>query len=526
MAKFTVTYDFTEKTRNIIIKVENTRGDAMSIPFVKKKTIPIAEMESYMRRWEQRANGFVKVIEIGKYPKWPIYAAVFSNPEIPDDEKYNALILASHSGVELSGCTTVLSVGNFLATLNERAMNILSKNKIILVPCPLPDVYEKAAIQDGEQYDNPQAINVAYRNHACCDDATCMFDEEKDALNNINPVARPYSTALAKLMDELIPEMSIDVHGVWFEDAIMSEYHGQLSASNVNYTNSRRFVDEMQRAAEDEGYAITNEDDYEKIKAFDGGGFSSTDEYGYRFWHFGKHLMIHSYGYLKYHTQHICMESCFERGSMARILRALEIGVREGYPVDSMDCCDYACQIRTIGKTPELRRQSRKELWPQIKYFGRGLMYPVTGGISGVVLTNGMATFSEMFPNRFSRSMPELCDLLEAKGYDMSEMREVLENEKRVFIRSVGSPHNKNKDEKAVTKYGATIRLGIQYSDAVPNGVWLNGKRLNENEDYKIICVRNWTYVDVYLKGQIPDIAFAFCKYDYTPHPMGIVEFD
>ncbi len=497
----------------------------MPTPFVKKKTIPMCQMENYLRRWEAKAPGFVKVIEIGKYPKWPIFAAVFSDPDVADDEKYNALILASHSGAELSGCTTVLSVGNFLATLNERSRKILSKNKVILVPCPLPDVYERAAVEDGEQYDTPEAINIAYRNHANCDDATCMFDEEKDALDNINPVARPYSMALAKLEDELIPEMSIDVHGLWFEDAIMSEYSGQLSASNVNYTNSRRFVDEMQRAAEAEGYAITNEDDYEKIKAFDGGGFSATDKYRARFLHFGKNLMIHSYGYLKYHTQHICMESCFERGSMARILRALEIGAEEGYPVDCMDSCDYACQFRTIGKTPELRRLSRKELWPQIEYFGRALLYPVTGGISGAVMVNGEKAFCEAIPNRFSTSIPDFCDILERKGYDMAEVRDVLEREKRAFIRSVGGPQNRNPEEKMKTEYGATIRLGIQYSDAKPTGVWLNGKRLTENEDYNIIRVRNWTYVDVFIKGQIPDIAFALCKYDYTPRPMGIVEF-
>lgn len=500
--------------------------------YTKKKSVAPQEMEVYLRRWEQKAHGFVKVYAVGENPMaGPIWCAEFSDPNIPNEDKYNAMVVASHSGAEISGCNAVLSVGNFLATFNETSKKILSKNRVFLVPCPVPDNFGRMLIDDGEQYITAKDINRAYANFANNDDASIILDENGEVLDKMQEVysgRSPWISTFCKMVDELHPEITIDVHGVWFEEAIMPEYFGQLSASSTNYTTSRAFVDDLQRVTEAAGYAIVNEDDIQCVKAMT--AISHSPKWRNCYWHANNNLMVHNYSYLKYHTMNICMESAFSGSSMTTIIRALEKGAEEGYPVDTMDFSGYDSFFRSIGETVQERRESRAELWWQSIYFGKGIIYPQFSGIAGTLLNNGLrAHRDEVFNTEggLDCSIDKLCDLLDSKGYDTAEMRKSFDNEMNCWIRSTGSPHSRDYDPegKAVTKHGITIRLSVPYKDAKIKEVWFNGMRMTEADGYKIVRERNWTYVDILIKGQIPDQSFAMCKYDYTPHPSGIIEF-
>ena len=121
-----------------------------------RKSVPIAELESYMRAWEKRAPTMAKVYSIGMSGGYPIMCAEFTDPTVPACEKEVALIVAQHCGMEITGMTTILSVGNYLSACPEEVQNILRTQIILLVPCPNCYSYEKQS--SAYQFKMPQVL--------------------------------------------------------------------------------------------------------------------------------------------------------------------------------------------------------------------------------------------------------------------------------------------------------------------------------------------------------------------------------
>lgn len=481
--------------------------------FSIRKSIPLPELEPYLRKWETRAPGWVKVYSLGDCAGWPILCAEFTDPSVPAEEKSVAIITAQHSGMEISGMTTVLSVGNYLSARDEKARAILATQTVLLVPCPNCEVYLHA--EEGNQYRNKDYPDL-YLNKWRIDDYPSTFLDDEF---HVDPEKTPAGSAIRNLVDKWKPELIVDVHGVWFEEAHMMEIQGAMSFSHMNRTFDRRFTDSMQEAAEAEGFAIVNEDQMETLFPMD--PICNKPEYSRRFRSGMPKMLIGSYSYLMYHTLSLNMEVAWERSGFVRVLRALELGTAQGYPVDTMIAQLNLCDVRVGGRNAAERRESREELWQQNERFGIHMVYPATPGIVGFALVNDCALQNRLFGTVQDQLMDDFLDNMEQEGYSMSEVRTALDGKMDVWFRAGA----KATAEKATVKCGLTLRLGIPYADATPTGIWLNGRRLNESE-YSLVRRKNWTYADLLIpRGDLPDILFAVALYDYTPKPTGILEF-
>ena len=481
--------------------------------FTLRKSVPMAELEEYMRRWETRAPGWVKVYSLGDYAGWPMLCAEITDPSVPAEEKTVAMVLAQHSGMEITGMTTVLSVGNYLSARDEKAREILATQIVLLVPCPNCEVYLHA--EEGNQYQNQNYPDL-YLNRWRIDDYPGTFVDDEF---HMDEEKTPAGCAIRRLVDRWKPELIVDVHGVWFEEARMIEIQGAMSFSHLNRTFDRSFTDSMQEAAEAEGFAILNEDQMETLFPMD--PICEKPEYANRFRSGMPKMLIGSYSYLMYHTLSLNMEVAWEKSGFLRVLRALEIGTKQGYPVDTMIPDQNLCCVRVGGKNAAERRESREELWQQNERFGTHMVYPCTPGIVGFVLVNDRDLQLRLFGEVQDCMMDDFLDRMEQEGYSMGEVREALDNKMNVWMRHGA----KAKENKADVHCGLNIRLGMPYADAQPNDVWLNGRKLKETE-YTLKRWKNWTYADLLVpRGELPDVLFALATYDYTPKPTGILEF-
>ncbi len=467
-----------------------------------RKSIAIEDLEPYMRAWEQRASGFVRVYAIGESGGYPILCAEFTDPSVPAEEKEIALITAQHSGMEISGMTTVLSVGNYLAALDTKAREILNRQIVLLVPCP--NCYTYATQDPAYQYINECGV----------DEYAGSFNDEME----VDAAKTPAAAALAKLVDERVPEFIFDAHGVWYDAARGIEICGGLSFSNMNRTFDRSFVDAMNGAAEAEGFAIYGEDMVQTLPPTD--PICYKEEYRRRFRGGIARMLLGNRAYIKYHTLSLNSEVAFERSGFIRILKALELG-NKGYPVETMVAPLLLNSVRVGGKNAAERRLSRAELWPQNHKFGSGVLYPETCGSAGLLLTRNKAANCKVRGTAFLCDIDEFFDNMEKIGYDMSEVRAVSAREKHqsMVLCDMGS------DDTAVVTHGLTMRLSLPYGDAAVTGVWLNGERRKETE-YSVIKALNWTHVDVFVTGDdLPEELFAFVRYDATDKETGILEF-
>lgn len=223
----------------------------MGKAFTIRASVPICELEDYMRRWERRAGEFVRVYSLGASGGWPILCAEFTDPSVPACENETALVIAQHSGMEITGMTTVLSVGNYLAALDERARKILRTQTVLLVPCP--NAYSYAAQSPSYQFKNEEGV----------DEYAGSF--QPGTLDLIDPQKTPAAAALKQLVDERRPEFLLDIHGVWYNEQIMQEFTGAMSFCALNRTFDRQFVDAMDEAAREGGYDVYSEDELQTL---------------------------------------------------------------------------------------------------------------------------------------------------------------------------------------------------------------------------------------------------------------------
>ncbi len=467
-----------------------------------RKSIAIEDLEEYVRGWEQKAKGFAKVYPIGESGGWPILCAEFTDPTVPAEEKEVALITAQHSGMEISGMTTVLSVGNYLAALDDRAREILKHQVVLLVPCP--NCYSYAKQDPAYQFVNEFGV----------DEYAGSFNDDME----VNAEKTPAAAALAKLVDERVPEFIFDAHGVWYDEARGLEICGCISFSSMNRTFDRSFVDAINRAAKEEGFAVYEEDAAQTLFPTD--PICYKGEYRKRFRGGVARMLLGNQAYIKYHTLHLNSEVAFERSGLIRILKALELG-NKGYPVQVMVAPLLCNSVRVAGKNAAERRQSRVELWPQNNRIGASVLYPETKGSAGLLITRNADAHTRVCGNAYKCDIDEFFENMEKIGYDMTEVREASKDEKHDCMVLC----DKGTKESAVITHGLTMRLSLPYADAEISGVWLNGARVKE-ADYSVTREDNWTHVDVSLpSGDLPEELFAFVRYNATEKETGIVEF-
>lgn len=471
--------------------------------FTIRDSVPIAELESYMRKWESRAEGFVKVYSIGESGGWPILCAEFTDPSVPACEKEVALITAQHSGMEITGMTTVLSVGNYLAALDEKARRILHTQIVLLVPCP--NCYSYAG----------QAPEYQFRNAAGADEYQGFG---KNTLELVDPEKTPSCKALKELVDKWQPEFLFDNHGVWYNDQTLLEFTGGLSGCGLNRTFDRRFVDKVDDAAREEGFDIFSEDEAQTI--FPVAPICFEPEYRKRFRGGADTMLLGPYAYTKYHTLALNSEVGFERSGFLRVLKALELGC-DGYPVQKVvSYYGMGEPMFAAGANAAERRASRVELWPQNHRVGCGIIHPETPGLAGMLVTLSAEAHKRVCTEPWRTYLDPFCDNMEREGFDMADMRAALDGCYDVYVEGGAGA-----DEPLSRTTAFRMGTRIPFADAQPTGVWLNGRRLAEGE-YDLERRGQATHVSVVISPDaVEEVFFLVVKYDCEPKPMGILEF-
>ena len=469
-----------------------------------RKSVPIAELESYMRAWEKRAPSIAKVYSIGMSGGYPIMCAEFTDPTVPACEKEVALIVAQHCGMEITGMTTILSVGNYLSACPEEVQNILRTQIILLVPCPNCYSYEK------------QSSAYQFKNAAGVDEYAGSF--QKTGLELIDPEKTPAAKALKELVDHWMPEFIFDVHGVSYDASILLEFTGGMSFSSLNRTFDRRFVDMIDDAARAEGFDIYSEDELQQQLYT--GKLSADPQFQKRFRGGFDAMLLGSYAYIKYHTFALNMEVGFERSGFLRIMKALELGCH-GYPVHKI-IPNYGMgePLSAAGINAEKRRESRVALWSQGHRVGYGIIHPEIPGLCGTLTTFSAEAHRRVCAPNFATDLDIFFTNMEQEGFDMSDMREKLQDRYPVSLaNTIGN------EESFSRTTDCKIGTRIPFADARPTDVWLNGRRLDEDE---YICQRSGqaTFIHVVIPAtQKGDIFFLSVKYRFTPKQQNILVF-
>lgn len=472
----------------------------MSLLF--RKSIPIEELVQYMTRWEESAPDIVHLEIIGKSGSHPILAAFFTDPAYKDEEKEIALITAQHSGMEITGMNTVLSLGNYLASGASEAREILRKQLVVLVPCSNPYSYEK------------QSGDYQFRNEFGIDEYVALGCEGVK-----EPEKAPAAVAIQALIDRLCPELLLDFHGVWFEKQTTVETLG-YSAFMMNRMHDRRFCDEVQQAAADKGYAVFSEDWMQKTIPSD--ELCLSTKYRRRFRSGAKGGVSTVYAYLHYHTLSATAEVSWEESGFIRALKALQLGCK-GYPVNTIDCPIGHHSLCVGGDTAARRRENRVRLWQNADKISTGLILPEWIGVAGLLISTSKDRMSRLFAEKSSGvSVDVLLEMLEHElSMDTTGLKAFFDEHPNQCI----ALENLQENSEAMSMSGMCLSIAVPFSDAVPKKVLLNGRTLLPQE-YTTHIVENMFYVNITLPEDYAfDLAFAIFDYDCTPPQEGILEF-
>ena len=478
-----------------------------------RKCIPVEEIGAYLKRWEDKKPGFVNVSTIGKSGEYDIHCAVFTNSQIPDDNKQIALIIAQHSGMEITGMTTALSLGNFLVTDNETAKEILDKMIVILVPCPNPYSYAK------------QDTSYQFKNEFGVDEYV-SFNYEGAKKEGKNPAA----TSIQGLIDKYVPDIMLDLHGVWYENQMVVESFG-LSAFACNKLFNDKLMNRVRLAGTKAGFASYDNNFAETLPQTDNA--CSIYEVNSKFTPQSTNgVVAPTYAYINYHTMGASYEISWEESGLIKVLEALKIGceVNEyeyypGYPSRTvLSPCGYI-SIRSYGVTAAERRKSRCELWKNREKIVFGIAHPEMPGFMSAIVSLSEEC-SKKYAQKYYRPLYDICsDMGDIPGVNM-------ENLMNTFTDDMYEPFcslDRFDHDSYIPENGMTIRFMLPYADAEVEEVMYNGHKLSvdEADGYTIVKDQNFVFADVHVpKSRLAEFAVCTVKYKCTTFKNGVIEFN
>ena len=473
-----------------------------------RKFIPAEKVAEYMLGWQAKMGELCKVYEIGRSGDYPIMVAEMTDPSVPDCEKENVILTAQHA-MELSGPTTVFSVGNYLAKGGEDVKEILRCQKVVLMPCP--NMYSYAKVDPAYQF----------RNEAGIDEYAAFTDDME-----VDKEKAPAAYALKELIDKYQPELLIDVHGMWLAGSGCMEVTGAYSFANLNYCYDRSFNDAMNAAAEKAGYAVFSEDASQNLRAMI--PLSQQEQYRDRFRLGAPKMLAGIYAYIKYHTLSINMEVGVEESGVLRIIEALKLGCNpiwhtngKGYPVQVIRAHICSDSILCGGSNAEERRISRLELWNQTRDIGHAIVAPELHGLQAFLVSLNVETALSCIGRGGRYSLNAFFEGLEKSGMDLSEVRPLYEDiEEQCWVECTW----KNDGKRVELSQGLKMRLALPFPSAQPKKVLLNGKVLDK-KDFTLFRKGSFTYIEIQTPKNPADLLFAVVEYEHEPVKYGVIEY-
>lgn len=347
------------------------------------ETLPhptVEELGLLGARWQERWPKRVRSEPLGRgADDLPLHMLTITDFSVPDDDKEIVLLVAMHTGGEISGATGLLAFAEWLSGDDPTASRIRARQVCVLVPVPNPWGYARRSSR-----------NKWKRDPAWCWAATGATHQDEN----------PEGVLIQGLIERLQPEVVVDSHGTWWKGQYMGEFVGSSGYSLVLNTFQGSIVREMSKAAAALGFPqhLAGES-HEKILTSE-----PVPGYDREFFTYLSATSINAciYAYTQCHAIPLTMESGGWAGSaVARLRRLMEIGCERwetefypGYPNRRIGTRQAWMQwLAAYGTTAAARRLSRAELWRKQSQFVTFRSYPDAdrGFFFGLTTTAEMA---------------------------------------------------------------------------------------------------------------------------------------
>lgn len=456
---------------------------------------PYEEVEELLRIWSVAYPARCRLWQAGTSRDGrAIWAMAITDQAVADEDKQHVLLSGLHSGVERSGTNAILAIMEWLLQgKDEGAQATLCRQVVLCVPVAHPDGYVRG--EHGTLYV----------------DWTTAGPRQPEAL--------PEGVAFQKLVDDFVPDVHADVHGINLGFAACT----MLENSAASYSNlalrpyHREIIEWMDRAALAAGFCSdTQESDSELVYW----GPEMGPELVSRTWRGRPRTYAALYGYWRYHTMILASEVRWALSGVARHRRLLQVGNEvwpgepvAGYPTRVVLANDYH-MIVARGQTAAERRASRVELWNRRESMALGMVDPMVEGKAFLACATTPQAAREWLREQ---SLTEFVATLES-----TVLREFLanwpgsQNRPEAWL-SVRGPEAAAPDMPPPV-HGLALRLRLFSPMAEVQELRLNGQLLDlAAPEVQLWRARGMTYVEVEIGPELAaqtECLLLTCRYD------------
>lgn len=470
-----------------------------------------SQLENRLLEWEKAYPRIMTLRKLGATAQGrPLLAAVLTDPDSPADQKEHVLITALHCGAERSAATGIFYLMDWLLKGSPGAREILRGQVIAFMPVVNPDGYVSGSLRNSHDRDSYKEWNRE---------------------GPLYPEQMPEALAAKGLMDELQAELHADYHGtgMQFRGYIMAENSGAAYSNIALKSYKHEIIRQMDQAALAEGYPSDQlEQDAERIY-----WGPELEALGPKLWSGRPLYYAATYGYEHYHTLIFANENAWERSSLLRHRRLLEIGQEiwpgeyyPGYPTRVIHKNELHF-VTAYGETAAARRRSRVELWNKQGQIVTGINNPQTEGmVLFVCSTTGRAARRWLS----DKSLPRFAQRIAEHGnIDAGPIRSALMDhpdagaqfKAHLLLMSGRADESELPPvaESEPIENGLSLRLRIPYPKARISEVRVNGRSapVSPREGYLSWVARGFTYVQVNIppeRSRKEDLFVVTCLYD------------
>jgi len=425
-------------------------------------------------------QNILKLDNLAPKAKKPLYAFTFSLES--NIKKQHVLFTAMHAGVEYSGSNTLIMLIKWLVKQSSKAKKFLLNYSITIIPIPNPYAYEKGELngqfcaeQGGDPYSFPWTLEGIS-----------------------NETLNWEAAAIKKIIDNIIPELYIDCHGVFYKNQTMIENTG-VSVHGMNRPHHTLFVDSVNKAANKLGYHCEQFEMRQKSLSV------VPNIKSRRYQTSTQAITACTYAYHNYHTLAMTMEIGFEQSGLARLKRALELGLihwngelNKGFPVNRL----YGEGLYGIHSSFGVRNE-RKTLWQEIDCFSTASIHPQYPGKDVFLIIDSIT--ANKIPNNNSQQMPYNDFALLLK--DKKLYKYINDNFKNRWLAL------SNAEKTKLPSKPILVSLKIPFKNSRLKHVKINGITTN---NYKVVEFEFYKMVFVNFKELLTKTTLIEIEYQYN----------
>ncbi|QIF03382.1 M14 family zinc carboxypeptidase [Roseimicrobium sp. ORNL1] len=502
-------------------KEEKSSESAMQAQYPLVPRLTQDEYEATLRHWRTKYPKTFTFQKRGESPEgFAIYLAKVTDTAVSDADKQVCLVTALHSGPEHSGTTASFALMEWLLGDSPEAAETRRRQVVLFMP-----VINPMALFHTDRFRNSKGVDP----YTSVGPLGKALDARSLMLKN--PEAAPEVAAVLSVIDEYQPEVHADLHGIGLQEYSPEQlgqrrlYQGQMmtevtGSAYSNYTLRPwdwRVTEAMIAAGREAGFPS---DRFEADAQRSLTGPEVAVQAG-RLWSGQPLFYTSQYGYFKYHTMILALETAWEESAVARMRGLLQLGNMTwederapGYPVGRMKSL-IGRFITTWGRNAAERRASRAELWPAQEHAGMGLLYPETWGRATLVcatsrdakqaLQGDLKTLATRIAPFTGEEQAVALNTFFANG---PEIKVALDT-------TMTKP---NAESIPALKHGIGFRLRLPTLKPGKLDVRLNGMALPESREdgYEAWTADGWTQVQVHVppaKAAAMSLYFVTCAY-------------